>query len=265
MQVTTKIVGWGLAAGVLLGLCGCRSAAVVGDGFPDARHAYPRGGTFANIDNLRQYAPGMSKKQIYELLGTPHFDEGLWGVRQWNYLFNLRPSVGAEPVQCQLRIVFDEHGRAQSQAWKPASCRALLEPPRAAVAPAAPPPSAAPLRLQADALFDFDSARLKPAGQERLRQLVRDAGDLQALREVVVVGYTDRIGSEDYNLALSRRRAQAVRAFLIEQGLPAGSVRAEGRGKADPISDCPSGRSAAVIECLELDRRVEITGFAQSR
>lgn len=264
---TSKIIGLGLAAALLPALGGCRSAAAAGDGFPDPARAYPRGGTYANLDNLRQYAPGMNKDQVQALLGTPHFNEGLWGVRSWNYLFNLRPRIGAEPVRCQFRIVFDADGRAQAQSWKPASCAALLEPPKAALAPAPaePPPAPPPLRLQADALFDFDSARLKPAGQERLRQLVREAGDPAALREVVVTGYTDRIGGDAYNLQLSQRRAQAVRAFLVGQGLPAGVVRAEGRGNAAPVADCPPGRSRAVIECLAPDRRVEITGIASPR
>lgn len=262
MNAIAKIVGWGLAAGLALGLGGCRSTAVAGDGFPDAARAFPRGGTFANLDNLRQYAPGMSKDQVHALLGTPHFNEGLWGVREWNYLFNLRPGVGAEPVRCQFRVLFDADGKARSQYWKPASCAALLEPPKAAVLSPRAQELPAPLRLQADALFDFDSATLKPAGQERLRQLVRDAGDLQALRDVVVLGYTDRIGGDGYNFQLSQRRAQAVRDFLVAQGFPAGVVRAEGRGKAGPIIECPSGRSRAVIACLAPNRRVEISGVA---
>ncbi|WP_434030207.1 OmpA family protein [[Pseudomonas] boreopolis] len=259
MQTMMKMVVLGLASAAALGLAGCRS--VAGDGFPDPERAYPRGGTFVNIDDLRQYAPGMNKDQVQALLGPPQFNEGMWGVREWNYLFNLRRSVGAEPVRCQFRIEFDSKGVAQNQHWKPEACSALLEPPAVAAPAAPPPPPPAPVRLQTDALFDFDSATLKPAGQERLRQLVREAGDLEAVRDVLVVGYTDRIGSDAYNLKLSQRRAQAVRDFLVGQGLPASAVRAEGRGEADPVAECPPGSSRAVIECLAPNRRVEITGI----
>jgi outer membrane protein OmpA-like peptidoglycan-associated protein len=263
MKAMLKIVGWGLAAGMALGLGACRTVGADGDGFPNPDRAYPRGGTFVNLDDLRQYAPGMNKDQVLALLGAPHFNEKLWGVRHWNYLFNLRPSVGAAAVRCQFRIGFDSNGVAQSQSWKPAECSALLQPPQAVVPPPPPaPPPAAPLRLQADALFDFNSAVLKPAGQERLRQLVQQVGDPRGVRDVVVIGYTDRIGSDSYNLRLSQHRAQAVREYLIGQGIPAEAVRAEGRGNAQPVAECPAGRSRAVIECLAPNRRVEITGIA---
>src|SRR5690606_19614465 len=72
-----------MAVGALL--AGCGGAPVRGD-FPDPARAHPAGGTYVSLDGLRQYAPGMNKRQLYALLGTPHFGEGMWGVREWNYL-----------------------------------------------------------------------------------------------------------------------------------------------------------------------------------
>ncbi len=107
-----------MAAAVML--AGCGSAQVRGD-FPDPARAYPAGGTYVSLDGLRQYAPGMNKQQLYALLGTPHFGEGMWGVREWNYLFNFRRTVGAPPIQCQFQIHFDGKGVAVGQSWKPAT------------------------------------------------------------------------------------------------------------------------------------------------
>ena len=63
--------------------------------WPDAakttfRHDGTQHGTWPNWDNVRQIEAGMNKDQIYELIGRPHFQEGLYGVREWDYLFNYR-------------------------------------------------------------------------------------------------------------------------------------------------------------------------------
>ena len=228
--------------------------------FPDPARAYPAGGTYVNLDNLRQYAPGMNKRQIQELLGTPQFNEGLWGVREWNYVFNFRRSVGAEPIQCQFQVRFDSKGVAAGQGWKPGSCAALLEPPPAPAAPAPPPPPpvVAPLRLSADALFAFDSANLSAAGRAKLDEFVQELGASTAAVTLNIIGYTDRIGSDAYNMELSRRRAQSVRSYLVQQGIPAAAIHAEGRGSSAPLVQCDDAAGAALLDCLAPNRRVEI-------
>jgi OOP family OmpA-OmpF porin len=80
-----------------------------------------------------------------------------------------------------------------------------------------------------------------------------------------VVGYSDRLGSEQYNQQLSAQRAQAVVDALIAQGLPAQNVRAEGRGESDSVTGntCADGMpKSQLIDCLAPDRRVvvEIAG-----
>lgn len=78
---------------------------------------------------------------------------------------------------------------------------------------------------------------------------------------VVVLGYTDRIGSEQYNQKLSEQRAQSVVDYLVSKGIPADKISARGMGKADPVtgSTCDNVKArAALIDCLAPDRRVEI-------
>jgi len=241
-------------------LAGCGGAQVRGD-FPDPARAHPAGGTYVSLEGLRQYAPGMNKQQLYALLGTPHFGEGLWGVREWNYLFNFRRSVGAPPVQCQFQIHFDGKGVAVGQSWKPATCAALLEPAPVAAAPQPPPPAPPPpLRISADALFAFDSADLSAAGRTQLDEVVARLGARAGTAQLTVVGFTDEIGSDAYNLRLSQRRAEAVRDYLLARGIPAGSVRAEGRGSTQPLVDCGKAPRAERVRCLAPNRRVEIAG-----
>jgi outer membrane protein OmpA-like peptidoglycan-associated protein len=101
-------------------------------------------------------------------------------------------------------------------------------------------------------LFDFNKATLKP---EAKRQL---AGVLQALKEqpgvqTLVVGHTDSIGSDAYNMRLSQRRAESVATYLAQNGVPRQSIRTEWHGKRQPIA------SNATAEGRAQNRRVEIT------
>ncbi|KGP45565.1 porin OmpA [Morganella morganii] len=116
--------------------------------------------------------------------------------------------------------------------------------------------------LRSDVLFNFNKSTLKAEGQEALNQLFNELASIDPTQgNVLVIGYTDRIGSQNYNLPLSQKRAQSVVDYLVAKGIPAGSIRAEGRGKEDPVTGnkCDNIKQrAALIECLAPDRRVEI-------
>lgn len=124
-------------------------------------------------------------------------------------------------------------------------------------------PTAAKVTLQADTLFDFNKATLRPEGKTALDAVVRSAKGVN-VEIFAVVGYTDRIGSDKYNLALSERRAAAVKAYFVSQGIPADAIITQGRGKANPVTGntCKGQVSKKLISCLQPDRRavVEIIG-----
>lgn len=131
--------------------------------------------------------------------------------------------------------------------------------PVAAEAPA-PKPTAEKIKLAADALFDFDKATLKPEGKAKLDELAAQANALK-LEVILAVGHTDRIGSEAYNQRLSERRAAAVKNYLVSQGVNANRVYTEGKGEVQPVTgnQCDNVRGrAALISCLQPDRRVEV-------
>jgi outer membrane protein OmpA-like peptidoglycan-associated protein len=95
-----------------------------------------------------------------------------------------------------------------------------------------------------DVLFDTGKYTLKPGTQVSLAKV---AGILQSYPglKVQVEGYTDSIGSDDFNQKLSDNRAAGVKNFLISQGVSSGNITSEGFGKNDPVADnaTSSGRT----------------------
>lgn len=74
-------------------------------------------GSWPNWENVRQIERGMNKDQLYYLIGRPHFEEGLYAVREWDYAFNYREN-GVHKI-CQFKIGFDKNMNAQSFFWYP--------------------------------------------------------------------------------------------------------------------------------------------------
>ena len=100
--------------------------------------------------------------------------------------------------------------------------------------------------------FDFDKATIKPEYRDILNRI---AGVLMTLKghSIAVYGYTDDIGTQTYNLQLSQRRAEAVRDFLVQTGIPATTITsARGFGKSDPRVPGDNEQARAA------NRRVEI-------
>jgi OmpA-OmpF porin, OOP family len=110
--------------------------------------------------------------------------------------------------------------------------------PPPALAEPTPPPAPLPqkLTLSTDALFDFDKSDLRPDAKAELDNLLERTRAAN-VDEISLVGHTDGIGTDPYNMKLSQRRADAVKAYLVSRGMPAEKIHTEGRGKREPIAD----------------------------
>jgi outer membrane protein OmpA-like peptidoglycan-associated protein len=85
-------------------------------------------------------------------------------------------------------------------------------------------------------LFDFDSAELRPESITELERVVRFMNEVP-FAAALVEGHTDSVGTEEYNLALSDRRAKAVFDYLSSRGVDPSRLRSVGKGEAEPIAD----------------------------
>jgi OOP family OmpA-OmpF porin len=107
------------------------------------------------------------------------------------------------------------------------------------------------ITLQAETLFDFDKSNFKPEGRAVLNNLIGQLKNVR-LEVIIVVGNTDSIGTDAYNMALGQRRADAVRAYLITGGVSAEKIYTESKGKSNPVA------SNATAEGRAQNRRVDV-------
>ena len=114
--------------------------------------------------------------------------------------------------------------------------------------------------LNSDVTFAFGKANLKPQAQAALDGIYGEIAQVHSAK-VAVAGYTDRIGSDAFNVKLSQQRAETVANYFVAKGVSADAISATGYGKANPVTgatcDQVKGRKA-LIACLAPDRRVEI-------
>ncbi|MGV8924486.1 MAG: porin OmpA [Ewingella sp.] len=180
-----------------------------------------------------------------------------WATRldyQWVNNIGDAATVGARPDNAMLSVgVSYRFGQDEAAA------------PVVAPAPApAPVVETKKFTLKSDVLFTFGKSSLKPEGQQALDQLYTQLSSMDPKDgSVVVLGYTDAVGSEQSNQKLSEQRAQTVVDYLVSKGIPSDKISARGMGETNSVTGntCgyKSGRATkAQIACLAPDRRVEI-------
>ena len=155
-----------------------------------------------------------------------------------------------------MRIDFDKHKKIAQWYWKESSCADLV---------AAAGESTAPVAAVATALrttnlqFEFN-------GFDRAA-IINDSQALQALIEQIkadqpshieIDAYADRIGQSDYNQTHAQHRAETVTHLLIEAGFDANLIEVKAHGATSAYSQCEGGKSAALVQCLTPNRRVNI-------
>jgi len=100
-------------------------------------------------------------------------------------------------------------------------------------------------------LFDFDKSTLKPATTQILDRLVAFMVENKD-KSANLAGYTDNVGTEAYNQALSERRVNSVKSYVVGKGVDSGRVSGQGFGESKPIADNKTAEGRAK------NRRVEI-------
>lgn len=205
----------------------------------DLRHVWSR----ADIDSVGRRTYGISNPGT---VGNTYFNLG--GIIRFGAP---KPAVVEEPAPEPVAYVPE-----------PAPEPAAAPEPAPAPAPAPAPvckPKVERFLLSAEVLFGFDKHKLKPEGIAVLDNEVLPKLKSEPFEVVFVTGHTDMLGSFEYNDALSKRRAEQVRDYLVSKGIDPNLITAYGAGESTPVKICPENLSRKkLIECLQPNRRVEI-------
>ncbi|HTR87371.1 MAG TPA: OmpA family protein [Reyranella sp.] len=126
---------------------------------------------------------------------------------------------------------------------------------QAVTAPPPPAPAAAPSYM---VFFDWDRSDLSPQALSTIGQAAQ-SWKTGGNPKITAIGHTDTSGPADYNMALSLRRANAVKNALIQDGVPSAAIATVGKGETQPL--VPTGDGVREPQ----NRRVEIVGFAGQR
>ena len=111
--------------------------------------------------------------------------------------------------------------------------------------------STGPERLSLYIYFDFNSSQLKPQGRAQLIEMARTMRSSQHRdRMFMIEGHSDTLGSDAYNLDLSKRRAEAVRTFLVSQGIVGDRLKISGVGEARPLVLTGTAEAQAINRAL---------------
>ncbi|WP_047549436.1 OmpA family protein [Methylotenera sp. G11] len=289
-QLKTGLMTALIAAATVLPGCATSGSKLSQDGasdkivFPDANKAWLKEAVDPNVDNLRRIAPGMTKDNIYSLIGRPHFSEGIIGVREWDYVFNFRKSADSTVQTCQYKIVYAPDMHLRSTYWQPESCADMLKPDpvptqtvieriveKSAVLPRpeAPRQEVVRIRVAADGVFEFDKSGisdLRPGGIEKLNKVAEQLLASGEITQLKIIGHTDRLGDDAYNQRLSVERAEAIRQYLARKSVTTELASVQGAGKSQPLVECrQTRRDEALIRCLEPNRRFEIEAWTVSK
>ncbi len=170
----------------------------------------------------------------------------------------------------QGNIVTSEYGDCwHTSTWKPENativgCDGVVVEAKVEVIKGAPAGKVSKFVVPAAALFAFDSAGLSDEGKEAIEEYRAKWQDVvlpewAGAYAGVIIGHTDSTGDPKYNLGLSKRRAEAVREYLIETGAPADKLRVVGRGMNNPIA------SNNTKEGRAQNRRVEVVVIGEAR
>lgn len=200
------------------------------------------------------------------MIGNPHFNEFI--SNEWNYIVKIRKPNTQTYVQRQLQIHFDNQ-YVSDYYWNTPECGALtgsaiqssqLAMGNTVVVAQESAGTPQKFNLSTDVLFNFDSSELKKEGHTAINKLIQIVNNkYQSVEKITVVGYTDRLDDNNYNLRLSLDRADAVRSELTKYSINPALIGIDGRGSNNPVTDGFYGMDMAQAKlCLAADRRVDV-------